>query len=303
MYSSRNYGIPKGVYLYVVVLTDMDGDFDREVSDASSLVPVTVAEEYYGQDVDDHDAIGFSEVFEMSVDLVEFYALYTVKEYDKENGRYSGESRTVPSLSSQNKQKLWEIFAISQEDRWWKKLLNEKRFGFKISLEQSQGADRRKDPNKRCKVDLGSDDEEGTIIPINVCVHSNPSTIEGHVEALLSPLDERHLHELGHAASFDDLVSSIYRKKIEETDKELANEKEKSAGLYAQLDDIAFKAMCKAHLELFTNFKKGRSTTWKVDEELEVYRKIFPDLVTSGDEESNVSEFDTGVLEAEEDCN
>ncbi|KAF4390587.1 hypothetical protein F8388_006084 [Cannabis sativa] len=58
MYSSRNYRIPKGVYLYVVVLTDMDGDFDREVPDASSLVPVTVAEEYYGQDVDDHDAIG-----------------------------------------------------------------------------------------------------------------------------------------------------------------------------------------------------------------------------------------------------
>ncbi|KAM6562711.1 hypothetical protein CsatB_022709 [Cannabis sativa] len=35
--------------------------------------------------------------------------------------------------------------------------------------------------------------------------------IEGHVEALLSPLDERHLHELGRAASFDELVSSIYR--------------------------------------------------------------------------------------------
>ncbi|KAM6543911.1 hypothetical protein CsatB_008358 [Cannabis sativa] len=213
------------------------------------------------------------------------------------------------------------------------KIVERERFGFKFSLEQSRGADRRgrtiltdqytkrmsfimpsssnilarakkattqkigsdgqssitgpssafaspkgvvtsktyarEDPNKRCRVDLGSDDEEGTIIPRNICVHSNPSTIERHVEALLSPLDERRLHELGCAASSDDLVSSIYRalsdaifirrdrkqldkentvlkksnkvlqeenkkvieklntlqKKIEETDKELVNEK------------------------------------------------------------------------------
>uniref|UniRef100_A0A803NVT9 Uncharacterized protein n=1 Tax=Cannabis sativa TaxID=3483 RepID=A0A803NVT9_CANSA len=72
-------------------------------------------------------------------------------------------------------------------------------------------ANTREDPNKRCRVDLGSNNEEGTIIPRNVYVHSNLSMIEGHVEALLSPLEERRLHELGRTASSDDLVSSIYR--------------------------------------------------------------------------------------------
>ncbi|KAF4394864.1 hypothetical protein G4B88_002741 [Cannabis sativa] len=212
---SRNIG-------KVVVLTDTDSDFDREVPDASSLIPVTVAEEYYGQDVDDHDAIG------LAVDAEEVpvigYALAQLVNDDDGPSLLGGESRTAPDLE---------------------------------------------DPNKRCRVDLGSDDEEGTIIPRNICVHSNPSTIERHVEALLSPLDERRLHELGCAASSDDLVSSIYRalsdaifirrdrkqldkentvlkksnkvlqeenkkvieklntlqKKIEETDKELVNEK------------------------------------------------------------------------------
>ncbi|KAM6582133.1 hypothetical protein CsatB_009135 [Cannabis sativa] len=134
-------------------------------------------------------------------------------------------------------------------------------------------ANTREDPNKRCRVDLGSNNEEGTTIPRN---EENKWVVE---------------------------KLNTLKKKIEEIDKELVNEKEKSVGLYAQLDDIAFKAMCTARLESFTDFKKGKSDMWMVDEELEVYRKIFMDEVASGDEESTVPEFGTSVPEVEEDGN